>query len=76
MPTYTIYNKKTKKTEDIFMSIVDMETKVKPSKNLTLVPTAPRIVSGVDGIRRTDDSFNDLLKNIKKHNRGSTIKTR
>ena len=30
----------------------------------------------VDGVGKTPDTFNDLLKNIKKNHRGSTIQTR
>jgi len=76
MPTYIIKNKQTGKSKDIFMTISDMEKMINSNPHLSLGLTAPRIVSGVDGLRRTDDTFNDMLKEIKKKNRGSTIKTR
>lgn len=76
MPTYRFRDEKSKKIEEVFMSISEMEDHLKNNPTVSLVPAAPAIVSGVDGLRRPDNAFRDLLRKIKKNNRGSNINIR
>lgn len=73
MPTYTIFNKKTKQTEDVFMSYSELEEHLEKNPHMQLQLSAPKIVGGVDGLRKIDNGFKDLLGRMKKNNRGSTI---
>ena len=73
MPSYTIYNSKTKTSEDVLMSYSELEALLEANPHLSQQLSAPKIVSGVDGLRRIDSGFKDLLKRIKKNNRKSTI---
>lgn len=76
MPTYTFVDNKTKKLTEMFVSIAEMETYAKNNPNKTLMPASPQIVSGVSsGRNKPDESFRDILRTIKKHNRGSKINT-
>ena len=77
MPTYVFYDTKTKKTEELLMSISEMEAyRKKHKKTKQLVPASPKIVSGVaSGRNKPDDNFRDILRTIKKNNRGSKINT-
>jgi hypothetical protein len=73
MPTYSFEDLETGKTESIFMSISEMEEYLvkNPSKRKLL--STPAIVSGVSGIRKPDEGFRDILRSIKKNNRGSKL---
>ena len=77
MPIYQYKNEKTGEVSDKFMSISDMEQFEidNPHMKKMIQPVAFGDAMRM-GVRKTDDSFNDLMKNIKKHNAGSTIKTR
>lgn len=76
MPTYNFLNNKTQKIKTEFMSISEMETYLVENPNMSLVLSTPSIVSGVDGLRKPDNAFRDLLGRIKRNNRRSTIDTR
>jgi len=78
MPTYRFVNENGEEFEE-FMSISALDEYLKENPNLTqLVNGAPMISSG-RGMRKPEDGFRDLLKDIKKKNsRGisrSTINT-
>lgn len=78
MPTYKFVNESGEEFEE-FMSISALDEYLKENPNLTqLVNGAPLISSG-RGMRKPDDGFRDLLKDMKKKNsRGisrSTINT-
>lgn len=76
MPTYTFINKEDDTSETILMTISEMERYLKKHPNKSLQISAPLIVSGVSSSRSKPDSgFRDILKTIKKHNRGSKINT-
>lgn len=76
MPTYTFIDNNTNESETLLMTISEMEAYLKKNKNKSLAIVAPMIVSGVDSSRsRPDSGFRDILKTIKKHNRGSKINT-
>jgi len=48
------------------MSMGDRDNYLKKNPKIEPMLTTPAIVSGVDGLRKTDDSFRDILRNIKK----------
>lgn len=73
MPTYTFLNKETNEEFTDFMKWSDLEQYLSDNPNLLCLPSAPRIVSGVD--TRPTNNFNDRLKDIKKSHMHSTVKT-
>lgn len=79
MPTYRFVNNETGEEFEEFMTISALDEYVKENPHLTqLVNGAPMISSG-RGMKKPDQGFRDLLKDIKKKNsRGisrSTINT-
>lgn len=76
MPEYLFHNKDTGEEWLEFMGISEAEEYLKSNPNIErLVHGAPRIGyrSGVS--LKPDNDFNDLLKDIKRRNKGSTINT-
>lgn len=73
MPTYSIKDKATQKIDRMFMSISEMEKYIATHPNKSLVLSCPAIVSGVSGLRKPDEGFRDILRNIKSKHRKSTI---
>lgn len=73
MPVYTIKDNKTGHQEDVMMAYSELERFLKTHPGKSQVMSAPRIVSGVAGQRRPDEGFRDVLRNIKKNNRRSTM---
>lgn len=77
MPIYQYKNEETGEVTDHFMSIADMEQFDIDNPHMKkIIHAAAFGCSARLGIRKTDDSFNSLMKHIKKNNEGSTIKTR
>ena len=78
MPTYQYIDEETGEVSERFMSISNMEQFEKDNPNMKkYITSAPAIGDSVRlGIKRTPDSFNDMLKTIKKTNAGSEINTR
>ena len=70
MPTYDFKNKKTGKVYEKRMTIAERNQYVKDNPHLEQMITFPKIVSGVDGLRKPDDSFRDILRNIDKKHKG------
>lgn len=73
MPLYTIKDTKTGHQEVVNMAYSELERFLKLNPNKSHVLSAPRIVTGVAGQRRPDEGFRDILRNIKKNNRRSTM---
>ncbi len=68
MPTYCFRNNETGEVHEEIMKMDDREKYLKDHPELTQVLEMPQIVSGTDGLRKPDDSFRDILRNIdKKH---------
>ena len=68
MPTYDFKNKKTDKVYEKKMTIAERDQFLKDNPHLESIVSTPMIVSGVDGLRKPDDSLRDILRNIdKKH---------
>lgn len=73
MPTYVIKDTKTKKIKELVMTMSELDDFLKAHPSKHTVIQAPAIVSGVDGLRKIDNGFKDVLKRIKSKHRGSTI---
>lgn len=77
MPTYRWLNPETGEEWDEFMSMTERDQFVKDNPHLQQVPNAS--FAFVDTVRlgrtKPDAGFRDLVKQIKKNNRGSTIQT-
>lgn len=82
MPLYTFRNEKTEEVAEIMMKISELDDFKSDNPNMKqLITGAPSIGDSARlGVTKTPDSFNSLLKHIKKGNdRGrikSTINTR
>lgn len=77
MPNYTFRNKRSKKEFTRFMSVSDREEYLKDNPNMEQILTSA--IATVDahrlGRKKPDDSFREILKEIKKKNPGSNINT-
>ena len=75
MPHYKLHNKSTNKTWIEFMSISECEAFLQAN------PDVERLVHGAPALgynivnSKPDSGFRDVLKSIKKANKGSTIDT-
>ena len=77
MPIYQYKNEETGEISDHYMSIAAMQQFDIDNPNMKKIIHAPAIGDPIRlGITKTPDSFNDMLKTIKKNNAGSTIETR
>jgi len=77
MPIYTFRDKSTGETFTESMKISDRETYLSENPHIEQVLTAVAFGDSVRlGVRKTDDSFNDILKYTKRRNPRSNIKTR
>lgn len=75
MPTYRFLNNETGEEFEDFMTISALDEYLKQNPNLVqLVNGAPMISSG-RGMGKPDQSFRDLLKNIKDKNSGGLSKS-
>ena len=69
MPTYTFYNKKTKKEHTDYMSISDMEEYLDKNKHITQVIQPINIIGGVSGItHKNDQGWKETLSKIAQAN--------
>ena len=59
MPTYTFIDEDTNEEFDLQLKIAEKEDFLKANKNLKQVIGAPMIVSGVDGLRKPDEGFQE-----------------
>ena len=80
MPIYQYKNEETGEVSDKFMSISDMEQFEIDNPHMKKIIHAPAFAApermSIPGVKKTDDTFNSLLKDMKNKNAGSTIKTR
>lgn len=70
MPNYTFLNTKTDEQFDESMSIADKEKYLKKNKHIIqLILSAPLLADPTRvGLKKPEDGFRDLLKEIKKKN--------
>lgn len=77
MPIYQFQHRDTGDVIDVPMPMADRDAYAAAHPELERLYTQmPAIVSGVDGLRRCDEGFKDILRRIKRHNPGSTIDPR
>ena len=75
MPTYNFRDKESGTVVEKFMTISEMDDYLKKNSTLELVPASPSIISGRSGAYKPDDTFRDMLRTMKKTNKGSNINT-
>lgn len=77
MPTYTFRNVDTGEETEKLLTLSERETFLEQNPNMKQSLSVVSFGDSVRlGITRTDNNFNDVLKNIKSHHRGSNIETR
>ena len=77
MPTYTFRNVDTGEETEKILTLSERETFLEQNPNMKQCLSVVSFGDSVRlGITRTDNNFNDVLKNIKSHHRGSNIETR
>lgn len=78
MPFYTFMNTETDEKIEITMKISERDEYVKNNPHMKqLITGAPSLGDSVRlGLRKHDDGFNDVLKNIKSHHYKSNINTK
>tara|TARA_R100000479_G_C6282252_1_gene163405 strand:- start:26 stop:271 length:246 start_codon:yes stop_codon:yes gene_type:complete len=68
MPTYDFKDTTTGEVFEKRITIAERDKYLKDNPHMEQVLGMPKIVSGTDGLRKPDDSFRDILRNIdKKH---------
>jgi len=77
LPNYTFQNNETGETYDLTLSMAEHDEYLANNPQVTqLIVSAPAIGDSVRlGLRKPDDSFRDVLRSIKKRNRGSNVNT-
>ena len=76
MPTYTFTRLSTGETWEETMTISSMSEKLSSDKDLDVIPGATLYGDPVlQGRKKTDHAFNEILKEMKKGHKGSTIET-
>jgi hypothetical protein len=76
MPTYTFYDKNTKKEFDVTMSMSEYDEYTASNPHLTHVLKPIPIADPTRlGLRKPDSGFRDVLKKAKNAHRGSTVNT-
>mgnify|MGYP005989617657 FL=1 len=77
LPSYTFKNIDTNETFDSIMSMAERETFLTENPNIQqIIKTAPSIGDSVRlGLRKPDDGFRDVLKNVQHHHKKDNINT-
>ncbi len=77
MPSYTFKNIETDEIFDSIMSMAERETFLTDNPNITqLVGRPPSIGDPIRlGIRKPDDGFRDVLRNVQHHHKKDNINT-
>ena len=78
MPIYSLRERETREITKVQMKWSELQIHLTENPQFEQIITkAPALGDSVRlGVTKTDDSFNDLLKNIGRRNPGSTIQTR
>ena len=76
MPTYDFLNTNTNKTEELFMSISEMEEYIKENPHIQIAPAAPAIVSGVNTEKKMDTGWKETLQKISEAHPNSALADR
>lgn len=77
LPSYTFKNNETNETYDTVMTIADRESFLLDNPHITqLVGRPPSIGDSVRlGLRKPDDGFRDVLRNVQHHHKKDNINT-
>ena len=77
MPSYTFKNIETDEIFDSIMSMAERETFLTDNTNITqLVGRPPAIGDPIRlGLRKPDDGFRDVLRNVQHHHKKDSINT-
>ncbi len=74
MPTYTFQHIETEEQKTILLSLAEREKFIKENTDYFQVLSTPSFGDSIRlGIRKHDNTFNDMLKRMKKNHLGSTI---
>ena len=77
MPAYQFKHTETEEIVTHYLTIKEREEFLEANPQYKQDLAAPSYGDSVRlGVRRHDDNFNDVLKKVKSHHRGSTIQTR
>ena len=77
MPAYDFKHTETNEIVSHYLTLKEREEFLETNPQYKQVLAAPVYGDSVRlGVRSHDDNFNDVLKNVKSHHRGSTIQTR
>ena len=68
MPLYDFEDTDTGEVFELNLKIAEKADFLKANPNLKQVISAPMIVGGVDGLRKVDDGFNEVLQKIGEQN--------
>lgn len=73
MPSYSFRNDETNEEFDMTLSLSEREAFLQNNPNITqIIKRAPSIGDSVRlGLRKPDDGFRDVLRNVKDHHPGS-----
>lgn len=74
MPTFSFRNKETDEVFDqFFRSWKDKDAYLAENENVEQIPNIPQL--SYNDARKPDDSFRDILRNIKKHHPRGDVNT-
>ena len=68
MPLYDFQDTETGEVFELNLRIAEKDDFLKANPNLKQVIGAPNIVSGVDGLRKVDDGFKEVLSKVAEQN--------
>ena len=69
MPLYDFIDTETGEEFELMLKIAEREEFLKDNPNVKQKVSAPMIVGGVDGLRKVDDGFNEVLQKIGEQNK-------
>jgi hypothetical protein len=77
MPIYSVMNRDTEEVFEVNMKFTELEQYLNDNSNLTQVFTKfPALGDSVRlGMRKPDDGFRDVLRNVKHHHKKDAINT-
>lgn len=77
MPIYSVLNTETNESFEVNMKFSDFEEYLEKNKNLKQIFTKfPSIGDSIRmGVRKPDDGFRDVLKNVQHHHKKNSINT-
>jgi len=68
MPLYDFEDTETGEVFELRLKIAEREDFLKVNPNIRQVISAPNIVGGIDGLRKVDDGFKEVLSKVAEQN--------